>query len=438
VAPLVVSTACDPCAGIIGCNAPPHIAASGRIVDEATGAPAANIPIDFVRTGGVAVERDSLRTSTDGQGQFEFSVGARDSGVVIGFIRVAPANRAAFRVVDLEFPTRARRGEALVFRPWTTVPSFPDFVDVYVRGAPTLPAASVPVEFRRTGGVAVQGLPAETFSVVTDPRGKMPLFGLQAIPVDVGDVIGDLTVFMPAPIGTLVRKDLRVPANILYHPGIPERPVGVGPSLEYHIEVNRRGRPEHLEGVQVQFAQTGGIEVNPPNWTSSTDENGRVAFPVRPKTLGTLIGDITIIPRPPWKPFVRKGLSFAAFESDEARLYAVIEAGPGVGGFAVVRAKGAPIKNVHVDFQRTGGVGLAPSLLLAVSNDSGYAYLTSAAEAEGDVTGDLTIRPPPPYATFVVRGMRLRAFDGDAPLPPLIFGTWDVSSPPASIQQARP
>jgi hypothetical protein len=184
----------------------------------------------------------------------------------------------------------------------------------------------------------------------------------------------------------------------------------------------------------VQFRRTGGINVTPPDWTASTDGNGRVAFPVRTLESGVVTGDLSIIPRPPWQPFERKGLSFPTFESDTARLYGVVEVGPGIGAFAIFRANGVPIKDVRVDFAHTGGVNVNPRSVIAVSNDSGYAYITTAAESEGAVAADLTVRPPAPYKTFVIRGVQLQARDGDAPATPVIVGTWDVASPPPSLR----
>jgi 5-hydroxyisourate hydrolase-like protein (transthyretin family) len=430
---LTAASACDPCTGVVGCTVSSHVGASGRVLNEADGSPAAGIPIDFVRTGGVALERDSMRVVTDREGQFEFDVTASATGAATGYFRVHPADSAAYRVTGLELSTSNRKGEARTFGPWTTRPHVPDIAEIYIRGAPPLLAASQTIEFRPTSGVAVEGLTGGVFRKVSASNGWVPLFGSELRPLDAGDVIGDLTVFMPDPIGTVVRRDVHVEATPLFRPGLTIHRLGVGPSLEYHIALLRRGLGQAVQGASVSFQRTGGVAVIPPDWTGATDVAGRVAFPVRALASGVLTGDLKVVPPSPWKAFERKALSFPTFEADTAILYKVFEVGPGVSTYAVLRARGAPIKGVRVEFRRTGGLDANPIFFAAVSNDSGYVFLNTATQTAGEVIADLTIRPPSPYGRFVLRGVRFPAVDGDAD--PVLIGQWDVASPPAGAQQ---
>src|SRR5256885_622048 len=112
LAALAAVSACDPCTGVVGCTVGAHVAASGRVLDEATGVAAAGIAVDFVRTAGVALDRDSIHMVTDAQGQFEFDVAARDAGNVVGYFRIQPRDRDAYRVHDVSIPTSTRRREA--------------------------------------------------------------------------------------------------------------------------------------------------------------------------------------------------------------------------------------------------------------------------------------------------------------------------------------
>jgi hypothetical protein len=428
--------ACDPCAGMAGCNGEAHVGVTGRLLEETTGDPAVGVAIDLVRTGGVALERDSVRTHTDAHGVFELDVTARGAGAVEGYVAVRPRGSAGYRVMNLDLQTSARRGEARALVPWSTVPALRDYAVISLRGAPSMIAASVPIEFRRTGGAAVDGLVNDVFSATTDSSGSVPLFGFLVSPLDVGDVIGDLTVFFPLPIGPKVRRDVRVPASAVFRKQLQLMFLGVGPSLEYHIETGRRGSyGEYVQGVRVEFERTGGIAVEPANWVSFTDPGGRVAFPVRAMESGTLTGNVRIIPPAPWVAFERQGLSFPTFDADGARLILIVEVGPGIGGFVRVHANGTPLKGAEVEFRHTGGIVTRPFILKAVSNDTGFAYITAATETPGEVVGDVFVRPPAPHASFVVRGIRVQAFDGDAPAVPNIIGDWNASNPPSALRR---
>lgn len=437
LAALAAVSACDPCTGVVGCTVGEHVAASGRILDEATGVAAAGIAVDFVRTAGVALERDSVRMITDSDGQFEFDVAARDAGRVDGYFRIHPADRDEYRVFDVSLRTSTRRGEAQTFGPWSTAPHAGDLAEIRVRGAPTFIATNTRIEFRRTGGVDFEGLGTGTFTRTTSERGWMPLFGNELRPLDAGDVIGDLTVFAAPPIGTITQRNVHIPITAMFRPGLGIRSIGVGPSMEYHIALIRRGRNVAVSGAEVQFHWTSGIDVQPRDWSGLTDIAGRVAFPVRARTAGVMVGDLRVVPPAPWKSFERRGMVFETFDADTARLYATLEVGPGVSGYAVFRANGLPVKGVKVEARRTAGLPTPNGIPATVSNDTGYTYITSATDTEGDITADLTVTPPAPYRRFTIRGVRLQARDGDAPTPPYIIGQWDVAAPPASLQ-SRP
>jgi hypothetical protein len=93
---------------------------------------------------------------------------------------------------------------------------------------------------------------------------------------------------------------------------------------------------------------------------------------------------------------------------------------------------------VPVGFRRTGGIELNPAEFERATNDTGIVMLTSTPAGEGEVVGDITVRSPAPHPTFVVRGVRLQAIDGDPPGGRILIGDWDVTAPPATARVERP
>src|SRR5439155_26518159 len=93
--------------------------------------------------------------------------------------------------------------------------------------------ANVRVTFTRTGGAALFGPGAgNPLQVVTNGAGKALLFPSKMSAGGVGPVVGDLTVDLPAPIGTTIRHNYRVQPNPFFN--IPQYSVQLtGPTLEY-------------------------------------------------------------------------------------------------------------------------------------------------------------------------------------------------------------
>jgi len=357
-------------------------------------------------------------------------VDAQASGVVVADISVRPVSGVPYRVKGLQLRTSTRAGDATVFSPWSG-PRFADFAFIYLRGATREPLQGVEVVFRRTGGVQLANPADSVFRITTPSSGTIPFFNNLIQPIEAGDLIGDLTINIPAPFTPTVHKDVHIPATPNYHPGALIRSFGAGPSLAYHLEVDYRGKYNtHVAGAQVTFQRTGGIMIDPPSWTQTTADDGRAIFYVRPLESGTLIGDVTVVPPAPWKSYTRTGMQFPTFDDDGAILYAILWVGPGLSYYVIIRNNGVPMKGVEVDFQRTGGIEVSPASLSSVTNDSGMVFIAPEPASEGDLTADITVKPPAPLAGFVVRGLKLTAVDADIPGGRILLGDWDLASPP--------
>jgi hypothetical protein len=218
---------CSPCWGTASCTGAPHVTIAGRLFDETTLTPVRAARIDFVRTGGVALARDSVRATTDANGNFLLVVQAGAEGTVTAEMVVRnpagePGTGLEYRVLDLAFPTLRVPGDAHVLPPWSTVPSLPDVGQLVLAGVDPAALTGVQVEFRRTSGVAVQG--NDVFRTVTGASGIFPLFDRLVQPLDAGDVIGDLFVDYQG----IVIRDFRVRATAEFRREVRLRIVDLG------------------------------------------------------------------------------------------------------------------------------------------------------------------------------------------------------------------
>jgi hypothetical protein len=430
-------TACDPCSGVALCFVEPHVGMSGRLLNDTTGKPISNAAIDLLWAGGVRLERDSVRVVTDANGLFEIDVVAAEVGESVVNVAVQPPSAEGYRVIGLTLRAAIRGGEARVFPPWTNVPQLPDFGEAFRRGAGRENLANAEIEFRPTSGVALRNLPGGVWRTTTNGSGLFPLFGGAITPVDVGDVIGDLTIFLPPPLGASVHRNYRVKATADYQYAARIHRVGAGPSLEYRMTVKNRGNGTNVEGARVDFVRTGGIDIDPPTWSNVSDVGGNVLFTSRASERGIVIGNITVTPPAPFKSYTSVGRSFATFEADSNPVAPAIEVGLGLPYYAIVRANGVPLQGVNVDFQRTSGINVTPATFTTVTDSAGIVFFTPEPASAGEVVADVTVRPPAPYATFTVRGVRMQTADADVPEGRRLVGDWEVTNPPASLRRLQ-
>jgi hypothetical protein len=421
--------ACDPCAGIIGCAVPPRVSVLGRLLDDSTRRPVPNATLDFVRTGGVALEVDSVQVRTRSDGTFRFDIPAQSAGTTYADIMVRPGAQPAYRMRAQAFSTSAVRGESTILPPWSTRLSLPDLAVIYRRGPALTTIPYVLIEFRQTGGAAVEGLGATPYQSMTDEGGYARLFARDVRPLESGDVIGDLEIHTQAPLAPTIHQGVRIPVRSEFRPVARGLPFGAGPSVLYHFEVGDRGDGARLAGVRIDFRRDSGLAIEPATWTAYTEPTGRVAVPAIAHTFGTVYGVITVTPQAPYKSYERS-VALEAFDKDGAILYGGYGVGPGIQYCVAILKNGVPAKGITVEFRRTGGIAIAPGAFATVSNDSGYAFMSSKPESEGQITADVTVRPPAPFASFVVRNVTVQAVDGDPPW--TLIGTWDIASPPPS------
>ena len=219
----LVLGACDPCAGVAHCGGgTPYLAATGRIVDRVSGAGVDGVRVDVVRTGGITVREDSLSATTANGGFWRVEFSTTERGALVADVAVTPAGVPAYRVRGLALHARPNGGDANLNETWVTRPYFNYAGELFLRGTVDQRIENRPVEFRLRGGVRTigTGVRDSIFRATTDVGGRIELFpkseegGL--LPLGAEELIGDLTVFLEAPLGADVIRGIRLSPSYVY------------------------------------------------------------------------------------------------------------------------------------------------------------------------------------------------------------------------------
>jgi hypothetical protein len=80
--------------------------------------------------------------------------------------------------------------------------------------------------------------------------------------------------------------------------------------------------------------------------------------------------------------------------------------------------------DVEVQFRRTGGIGARPDTFTVRSNDQGRFPLFTKPIGEGELVGELEVRPSPPYRTFTIPEVRLQTLIGKDDI--RLIGVWAI------------
>ena len=230
---LVGVAGCDPCFGVSSCSATPRVAIEGTVVEHFTGQPSPGVRIDVIRSGGVALARDSSSTLTGADGHWQMKLDASEAGDVVLDINVHLAGVADYRVRGLHVSATDRNGEGLVLPTWVVNPYFAFAAELFYRATQDTRVEGATVEFHRTSGIDFAlGNGASFFTGTTDAAGRLLLFGVFAHSASLGDVIGDLVVHLPPPFAPDTVHGLHLGATQLLHAETPISRLGVGPSLQ--------------------------------------------------------------------------------------------------------------------------------------------------------------------------------------------------------------
>lgn len=410
---------CDPCAGVIGCATSPRVAIQGRLVDVVDGRGVSGARVALVRTD--ATLRDSAWTTTDDDGNYQVEL---TTGSGTFDVDVAPIGLAPYQVHGLELSSTSRSGGGHVLGMWINRPVFGVALELIHRSNGQ-PVTSGTVTFRRTGGVAISGggVVNDVFTSEIDPSGRVAfLSGVYASGVD--DVIGELSIAPGGSLPVSVIPDFRIAPNHEFRPRDVLR-MAVGPRLDWVLVIYDRATVAGVPGTTVSFRRTSGIPTSPESFTATTDAAGQLRIPLSPLNTGTVVGDLTITPPPPFHAYVIAALQLESFEDDVARSMR-LGVGPHLPWIGVAQCDGKPLKGVGVAIVRVGGITATPTNANVTSDENGYFSLSFKPSAYGDLIVDLDFAPPPASGCigYVQHGLHLPTLDVDSD--PRVIAAWDL------------
>lgn len=319
-----VAAGCDPCAGVAECSVAPRLVIMGQVVTP-SGRGVDGARIDVVRASGIAVSPDSLSAMTAGGGFWRVELEPSAGGEALVDVVVTTPGVTSYRVRSLPVRTSGRGGEANLQAPWLAAPVFPVVGEVYLRGAGTA-IADAQVTFARTGGVALLGTAVRDGVVrsATDAYGRVRLLpsagGLVYSP-SLGTVQGSVTVQLPYGGSS---TSFGFADSHLYRTTDRIVRFGVGPSLDYQLELVSRATGQALAGAAVAFHRTGGTLVADSVTTSTTLATGRFAIRARALSPGVVEGYLAITAAGvAYQPIA---VRLPTFEEDGQRFFGIVYA----------------------------------------------------------------------------------------------------------------
>jgi hypothetical protein len=206
----VVLAACDPCAGVIGCADGKYLAASGQIVDAVTGVGLDGVRIDVIRTGGIEVVADSVATTSAGGGFWRVELAPRSSGSLTADVKVSAPGFPPYRLHGVELDTHEHRGDANLNERWVPFLYFDFVAEFALRSNLDARPEGMPVEFRRTGGIALRGPGQENgvYRAPTNAAGRIHLYpttGDSAVfAAEDGTLTGNLVAYLTPTDSTII------------------------------------------------------------------------------------------------------------------------------------------------------------------------------------------------------------------------------------------
>ena len=274
--------------------------------------PAADVAMEFRRTGGVAISPERITGRSSADGRFELRPAVTDSGALIGDLTVFPAVGSPRTIPNIRLQT-FESGELRLGGVFGYGPALRFALELWTYDR-LQPAPNVAVEFRRTGGVAIF---PERISASTGADGR---FEISPSVADSGLLLGEIAVFPSVgPPRVIPNVRLQTVENgDLRFGGI----YAFGPALRYVGEVQRQDGTA-VPGVQVMWTQTSGIPASPTTFTVVTDQNGRFPLTLVPSLDGEVVGTVRLVPPSPWAAgtqFTFHNLRLNTFESGDLRL----------------------------------------------------------------------------------------------------------------------
>jgi hypothetical protein len=268
----------------------------------------------------------------------------------------------------------------------------------------------VRVEFMRTGGADTD---PDTMVAISGSDG---FFQLRGLAHDVGDVIGSLRVIPPPPHPEFIVPGLQLKASRTRGSGQFGGRLVVDPYILLVGEVRDRITGAEIVGATVNYRRTGGPVASPEVMTFVSEAGGRFFFEPAVEGFGILEADVEISAPGYPRPYLIPIRVQTQFVDAPAYQVTVLRLGTALQYAVKVLRRGSrvAIPGVEVDFKRVGGIPVEPAEFTQSVPFHGVIPIQPMPLADGEVIADITIRPPAPFLTEVLRGIRLQTSDGDS------------------------
>lgn len=186
------------------------------------------------------------------------------------------------------------------------------------------------------------------------------------------------------------------------------------PQVRYAGTVSKRFPGGPAEGVRVEFARTGGVELEPGALEGRADAAGEFILQGRARAEGEVVGTLSFFPPEPIPPVRIEGVRLATSRAPgELRKLGDWKVPyPYLNYQVELRhlATGKPAAGVEVEFRRTGGIPVYPDTFRVTADERGFVLLRPRTSMVGEVVGELEVFPLPPYRAFTVPSVRLATF----------------------------
>jgi hypothetical protein len=288
-----------------------------------------------------------------------------------------------------------------------------------------LPTGGVEIQFMRVDGIHLR---SDTFTVSTSAAGWFEINMPALLP---GKMTANFLVRPPPPWEPFLVEDVQLQTTDVRGHTRLFRPWSLDPYLLYLGEVYLRSGGHAIGGAVITFRRTGGIEIYPPVYQVTANELGRFWVTSTPATTGVLSTSVEVYLPAHGRAIQIPEVRLSTTQDPEDVRILRLGVGAQIYYYGVLNwaSTGQPATGVEVEFRRTGGLAIEPERFVARTNALGmfplYATLRDPFD-QGELVGDLTIRPPAPRAPITITGIRLQAREDDVERR---IGTWTIGGP---------
>jgi hypothetical protein len=300
----------------------------GQVVENSTGRPVPGTVLALVVVAPDAT-RDSVTTTAGSRGDFQLGAPATEGSHAE--LLVQPPGYAPYRVAALDCAPTSLRGGGCPLGTIVANPRISVLAELHYRPDFVRLAGDLHGRFERTSGSGLvddHGTPITSFPAISDDFGRflMPPPGVYSVGLE--PLVGDVTFELQGAFQglTTVLHGVELTPSWRFRDPTPVATFLVGPSLTYYLLFFDSTTGGPVDGVEVSFTRTGGIDTSPATF-SATSLNGRVTLALAPLAAGAVTGDLVLkAPQAAVADTVR-GITLPVFDADD-RMYAVFAVAP--------------------------------------------------------------------------------------------------------------